>query len=226
MICPCLSAETLPSPEKECIYNTSSDDLAIENADITSIIRLFSKRVCRTYLVDETVKGKLSIYIPKKVSLKESIQILDSALKMKGYKSIREGENLWKVVSAEDMGIKTFDIPERKVSSAIKKISIKVNTDELNTEFENFPRLLTQARAVPYFGGGKFIGLRLFAIRRESLYEKLKLKNNDILQSINGKSLKDLSHAMDLFQQLKSEKTILLRLERNRQNIEFEYHSQ
>ena len=56
---------------------------------------------------------------------------------------------------------------------------------ELNDALANLPRLLSQARAVPYFRNGKSIGMRLFAIRRGSLYEKLGLKNGDIITNIN-----------------------------------------
>ena len=83
--------------------------------------------------------------------------------------------------------------------------------------------LLTQARAVPYFKDGRSIGLRLFAIKTGSLYEKLGLKNGDILKSINGNSLGDLSQAMKLFEQLKQERSISVMLERDKQDKEFRY---
>ncbi len=98
-----------------------------------------------------------------------------------------------------------------------------VDEAELDKGLENLPLLLTQARAVPYFKEGRSIGLRLFAIKSGSLYEKIGLKNGDILKSINGNSLGDISQAMKLFEQLKQERSINLVLEREKQNREFKY---
>jgi len=98
-----------------------------------------------------------------------------------------------------------------------------VDEAELNDALENLPMLLTQARAVPFFQDGQAVGLRLFAIRSGSLYEKIGLRNGDILKSINGNSLADLSQAMRLFEELKQQRTISLVLERNRQERQFRY---
>lgn len=94
---------------------------------------------------------------------------------------------------------------------------------ELDKGLENLPLLLTQARAVPYFKDGRSIGLRLFAIKTGSLYEKVGLKNGDILKTINGNNLGDISQALKLFEQLKSERSIGLTLERDKQEREFKY---
>jgi general secretion pathway protein C len=98
-----------------------------------------------------------------------------------------------------------------------------VDEAELDKGLENLPMLLTQARAVPYFKEGRSIGLRLFAIKSGSLYEKIGLKNGDILKSINGNNLGDISQALKLFEQLKQERSISLVLEREKGDREFKY---
>ncbi len=98
-----------------------------------------------------------------------------------------------------------------------------VDEAELDKGLENLPLLLTQARAVPYFKDGRSIGLRLFAIKSGSLYEKIGLKNGDILKAINGNSLADITQALKLFEQLKQERSINLVLERDKQDREFKY---
>jgi general secretion pathway protein C len=101
--------------------------------------------------------------------------------------------------------------------------TFQVSEDELNQALDNLPLLLTQARAVPYFKDGKAIGLRLFAIRTGSLYEKAGLKNGDILREINGQSLADISQAAKLFEKLRDERSLNLKLERNREPKTFGY---
>jgi type II secretion system protein C len=98
-----------------------------------------------------------------------------------------------------------------------------VEEAELDKGLENLPLLLTQARAVPYFKDGRSIGLRLFAIKTGSLYEKVGLRNGDILKTINGNNLGDISQALKLFEQLKQERSISLVLERDKQDREFKY---
>jgi general secretion pathway protein C len=98
-----------------------------------------------------------------------------------------------------------------------------VEEAEVDRALENLPMLLTQARAVPYFRDGRAAGLRLFAVKTGSLYEKLGLKNGDILKSINDNSLSDLSQAMQLFERLKTERSIKITLERNSEDKEFNY---
>jgi general secretion pathway protein C len=65
--------------------------------------------------------------------------------------------------------------------------------------------------------------LRLFAIKTGSLYEKVGLRNGDILKSINGNSLGDISQALKLFEKLKEERSITLLLERAKKEREFRY---
>ncbi len=87
----------------------------------------------------------------------------------------------------------------------------------------NLPLLLTQARAVPYFKDGKSVGLRLFAIKTGSLFEKIGLKNGDILKEINGSGMADITQAIKLFERLKEDRSIKLVLERAKVDVVYNY---
>jgi general secretion pathway protein D len=80
----------------------SSTEINVRNADIASIVRVFSKKTKRNYILDDRVKGKVSIYLPGKVSSQDSIRILDSVLAYKGFAAVPIGENLWKVIPAKE----------------------------------------------------------------------------------------------------------------------------
>lgn len=101
-----------------------------------------------------------------------------------------------------------------------------VAESELTDALANLPRLLSQARAVPYFRNGKSVGMRLFAIRRGSLYEKLGLKNGDIIKEVNNSSLSDPAQALKLFEQLKNERSVYVKTERAGQDLELRYSIQ
>jgi general secretion pathway protein C len=100
---------------------------------------------------------------------------------------------------------------------------VHVQEAELDKALENLPLLLTQARAVPYFKDGKSVGLRLFAVKQGSLFERLGFKNGDILKAINGSPMGDLSQAIKLFETLKQERSINVQLERERNDKEVRY---
>ena len=80
----------------------ASTEINVKDADIAAIIKIFAKKTKRNFILDERVKGKVSIYLPGKVSSEESIRILDSVLQLKGFTSVPIGDNLWKIVPAKD----------------------------------------------------------------------------------------------------------------------------
>ena len=80
----------------------SETEINVRNAEIASIVRIFSKKTKRNYILDERVKGKVTIYLPGKVSAEESLRILESVLMLKGFTSVPIGENLWKIIPAKD----------------------------------------------------------------------------------------------------------------------------
>ncbi|MBL7663197.1 PDZ domain-containing protein [bacterium] len=98
-----------------------------------------------------------------------------------------------------------------------------VDEAELNQQLNNLPLLLSQARAVPYFRNGASVGFRLFAIRQGSLYEKLGLKNGDIIESVNDNKVQDPSQAIKLFETLRSERSISVKVERNGEGKTLQY---
>jgi type II secretion system protein C len=109
------------------------------------------------------------------------------------------------------------------IASNVPAEDFVVDEAELNKALENIPLLFQQARAVPYYKDGKAVGLRLFAVRPDSLYAKVGLTNGDILREINGKSLADPSQALNLFQELRNERSISLMIERAGQQRAFRY---
>ncbi len=84
------------------ISKESDTEINVKNADISAIIRIFSRKTKRNYILDEKVRGKVSIYLPGKVSAEESLRILDSVLALKGFSTVPIGENLWKIVPAKE----------------------------------------------------------------------------------------------------------------------------
>ena len=93
---------TTPGQNSDEYAKDSSTEINVKNADIAAIIRIFSRKTKRNFILDEKVRGKVSIYLPGKVSAEESLRILDSVLALKGFSSVPIGDNLWKIVPSKE----------------------------------------------------------------------------------------------------------------------------
>ncbi len=81
----------------------------------------------------------------------------------------------------------------------------------------DLPKLLTQARAVPFMVNGSPSGYRMDYIAPASFYEKIGIQYGDVLQRVNGVDVRDPSTMLSLFQQLKNERTVKVDMVRNNQ---------
>jgi general secretion pathway protein C len=88
---------------------------------------------------------------------------------------------------------------------------------EVEQAMNDLPKLLSQARAVPYLVNGAMNGFRLDYIAPASFYEKIGLKYGDILKQVNGVEIKDPGTMLSLFQQLRNEQSVKLDVMRNNQ---------
>lgn len=135
-----------------------------------------------------------------------------------------------KVLLDRDGTIETLELAEGLPKSGDGDSNIQssngtftVPEDEITQALSNLPVLLSQARAVPYFRNGQSIGMRLYAIKAGSLYEKLGLKNSDIIKEINGAVVNDPTKALKLFEDLKSQRQIGIQVEREGQDVPLQY---
>ena len=120
-------AQDFDAADEAEIAKDASTEINVKNADIAAVVRIFSKKTKRNYILDETVKGKVTIYLPGKVSADEAIRILDSVLALKGFTSVPIGENLWKIVTARDAKSSTIptlvdDFSEKPSAAVVTRL--------------------------------------------------------------------------------------------------------
>jgi general secretion pathway protein C len=92
-----------------------------------------------------------------------------------------------------------------------------VDRRDVEQAMGDLPKLLSQARAVPYMVNGAMNGFRLDYIAPSSFYEKIGLKYGDVLQQVNGVEIRDPGTMLTLFQQLRNERAVKLDVLRNNQ---------
>ena len=89
----------------------------------------------------------------------------------------------------------------------------------LEKQLSRINDLMTQVRAVPHMNKDKkMLGFKVFQIRKDSLFQKVGLKNHDVIQRINGQQLNSVEKGLDLFSALRDETHFTIDLLRNNAN--------
>ncbi len=105
----------------------------------------------------------------------------------------------------------TVSTPQGAPSEGVKMVSeseFLVDEREVESALSNLNQLLTQIRIVPNFQDGKPDGFKVFAIKPDSIFAKLGLQNGDVIRSVNGRDLSTPEKAFQVFQDLRSEKSL------------------
>ncbi len=93
--------------------------LDFKDADIKVVIKAISELTGKNFIIDEKVRGKVTITSPTKIPLDEVYHVLESVLEVKGYTTIPAGEVIKVVPSREAKGKGI----ETRVGREVKKIS-------------------------------------------------------------------------------------------------------
>lgn len=81
----------------------------------------------------------------------------------------------------------------------------------------NMNDMMTQIRAVPNMADGAINGFQVFEIVKDSLYDKIGIKNQDVVQRINGQALTSMEGGLDLFNAIKNDNRFVIDVLRNNQ---------
>jgi general secretion pathway protein C len=109
---------------------------------------------------------------------------------------------------------------------AVKKVSdseFVVDEAEVQNALGNINQLLTQIRVVPNFQDGKADGFKVFAIKPESIFDKVGLKNGDVIRKVNDNDITSPEKAFQIFQELRNEKNLSIEISRRGQTQSFSY---
>jgi len=111
------------------------------------------------------------------------------------------------------------DIPATVHLSDEQKTSVKLNRHFVQRQLQNLPALLSQARAVPHYLNGTFDGFSMMDIMPDSIFQRLGMRNGDVLRSVNRTRFSSLTQAMQVYQQLKTAKSLDVELMRGHKRL-------
>ncbi len=100
---------------------------------------------------------------------------------------------------------------------------ITVQRSEFQKYTKNMRRALRDIRFQRVTNHRRFSGIRLSFIRKGSLFDKMGLKRDDILKSVNGRELKSIVDLIPYYRQLDGTTTLSLGIEREKEMREIIY---
>ncbi|MBW2057665.1 MAG: hypothetical protein JRH07_03495 [Deltaproteobacteria bacterium] len=89
-----------------------------------------------------------------------------------------------------------------------------VSREAIESAKANMSELMTQIRIIPNFTEGRPDGFKLLSIKRGSLFDRLGLRNGDVIREINGVFLDSPQKAIEIYGELESGRTISVGISR------------
>lgn len=99
----------------------------------------------------------------------------------------------------------------------------EIDAKEIQAAMDNMDKVTSSARIVPSFENGNPVGFKIFRIKPDSFYNKLGLRNGDVINKINGFDINSTEKALQLLQILRTEKSLNLEMTRRGQKTTMEY---
>ncbi|MBW2430956.1 MAG: type II secretion system secretin GspD, partial [Deltaproteobacteria bacterium] len=87
------------------------------NVDINVFIKFMSELTGTNFIVDQRVKGRVTIISPSKISLQEAYKVFESVLEVHGYATVKSGE-LVKIIPSPDARSKSIETKLKEEASA------------------------------------------------------------------------------------------------------------
>ncbi len=107
------SGKVLKSPEKIVAAQGSQDSerfisIDFNDVDINVFIKFISELTSMNFVVDQRVKGKVTIISPSRISIKEAYKVFESVLEVHGYTTVQAGE-ITKIIPSPDARSKNIE---------------------------------------------------------------------------------------------------------------------
>ena len=103
---------------------------------------------------------------------------------------------------------KDFDFDQPNAIKLGDNNNVTVKKDYFKNALQHLPLMLSQAQAVPHMKNQQFIGYRLARVQQSGIFARLGLRANDIITSVNGQKVDNISQIMRFFSVLQNESEI------------------
>jgi len=174
-----------------------------DTENTTAVIQDKTKRSQELYKVGDTIQNATIVEILRRkvvLRLGDKNQIL----------TMEENRSS----SSPTRGKRQVQTRRAQPSTPVSRSTISLDTYEADKSLSDINKVLTQARVRPAYKDGKRDGLLLTNIRPNTIFTQLKLRNGDIIQSVDGDEIRRPEDIINFYDQLKSGYPVSLGIKR------------
>lgn len=160
-------------------------------------------------VIEEINKKKQGLY-----RVGDSVQgaLIKKILRGKVILRVRDRDEILTIEEAAALRTKKEYLGSEPVE---KGTTVMVSRSDVQESITNIHQLLSQVRIMPHFKDGRADGLSITNIKAGSFFEKLGLENGDIVQGIDGRSIKTPDDMLKAYKKFRLGSQVALQLERN-----------
>ena len=163
-----------------------------------------------TYQVGDLLEGHEDVQV---LAIERSQMIIDNGGRRECYE-MKKGDKVARASSKSSSSKRQSKKRQQRVSSTSGGAVI---LDSAWVEAElgpGFGNIMQSARVVPNDIGGRINGFKVFAIKPNTLFSKIGLRNGDIVQKINDTSLEQAEQGFALYQTFQEDQEIVFNIMR------------
>ncbi|RQW90014.1 MAG: type II secretion system protein GspD [Geobacter sp.] len=170
--------------------------LNFSDVDISTMVKFISDLTGKNFIMDERVKGKISVFSPSKISVDEAFSVFTSVLELKGFSVVKMGK-FYKILPSSDAkqsGMRLLSGTDRvPVNEAYVAQVIQLNRMP-SREAENFLRpVVSKDGYVASFGPANSLLVVDSALNIQKVLDIVKALDSDLNRE--GAELVFLQHA-------------------------------
>ncbi len=129
----------------------------LQDVELPNVVKFISEVTGKNFIFDETLKGKITIIAPSKISADEAYSLFTSVLNLKGYTLIPVSGNLLKVVPVGQARSLSPEAAEGKANDAYITKLIPLSHISAENALKFFQPLISKDGHISVFGTGNYL---------------------------------------------------------------------
>ncbi len=102
--------------------------------------------------------------------------------------------------------------------------TITLRRSQVESSISDINNLMNQAKIEPYFEDGEPGGFKINNIKRQSIFNKMRLKNGDIIFGVDGQEIRTVDDAMSLYSSMTQASEMTLQIKRKGEEKSLHYN--
>ena len=142
------------------VYAESKKNLIavnLQDVELPNVVKFISEVTGKNFIFDDTLKGKITIIAPAKISADEAFSLFTSVLNLKGYTLIPAPGNLLKIVPSGQAKAFSPDAGEGKATDAYITKLIPLRYISAENALKFFQPLISKDGHISVFGTGNYL---------------------------------------------------------------------